>query len=251
MADIIVTIENHPPATVNVDGALTINGLGVGTIATGAPGTNVLVTITGAPPNQKVNFVIPRGNTGEKGDTGDTGPAGPTVPDDGTVTAAKLASVLNLSGKTITLPSNLIVPVGSVIYFPASTPPSGFLKANGAAISRATYAELFALIGTNYGNGNGSTTYNLPDLRGEFLRVWDDGRGVDSGRGLGTAQGQMIQNHTHAYSTYAGTTSGSNGAESNHLRNTATLDSGNPNTGGGAETRPRNVALLACIKFAP
>ncbi|WP_231679148.1 phage tail protein, partial [Ralstonia pseudosolanacearum] len=51
-----------------------------------------------------------------------------------------------------------------------------------------TYAALYAEIGTTFGAGDGAATFNLPDLRGEFLRGWDDGRGVDSGRGIGTWQ---------------------------------------------------------------
>lgn len=90
------------------------------------------------------------------------------------------------------------VPVGSVFYLATLTPPAGYLKANGAAVSRATYAALFAAIGTTYGVGDGSTTFNLPDLRGEFLRGLDDGRGVDAGRALGSAQAQEIQAHPHS-----------------------------------------------------
>ena len=66
--------------------------------------------------------------------------------------------------------------------------PTGWLKCNGALLSRTTYAALFAVIGTTYGAGDGSTTFALPDLRGEFLRGLDDGRGVDGGRALGSAQ---------------------------------------------------------------
>lgn len=67
--------------------------------------------------------------------------------------------------------------------------PSGWLPADGRLVSRSLYASLFAAIGTTYGAGDGSTNFALPDLRGEFLRGWDDGRGVDASRGLGTPQG--------------------------------------------------------------
>ena len=86
---------------------------------------------------------------------------------------------------------------GAVMPFAMSSAPSGWLKANGAAISRTAYAALFALIGTTYGAGNGSTTFNVPDFRGEFVRGWDDGRGVDSGRGFATTQYGQIESHTH------------------------------------------------------
>ena len=75
--------------------------------------------------------------------------------------------------------------VGQVIFTAGGVAPAGFLKCDGAVASRSTYAALFAVCGTTFGVGNGSTTFNLPDLRGEFVRGWDDGRGVDSGRALG------------------------------------------------------------------
>lgn len=80
--------------------------------------------------------------------------------------------------------------VGEICFFGMATPPAGFLKCNGATISRTTYAALFAAIGTTWGGGDGSTTFNLPDYRGEFLRCWDDGRGVDNGRAFGGFQGE-------------------------------------------------------------
>ena len=92
------------------------------------------------------------------------------------------------------------VPTGSVFMFATTSPPSGYLKCNGAAVSRTTYAALFAVIGTTHGAGNGSSTFNVPDLRGEFVRGWDDGRGVDSGRNFGTAQGDNNKQHNHSAS---------------------------------------------------
>jgi phage-related tail fiber protein len=77
---------------------------------------------------------------------------------------------------------------GTIAYLGMSTAPTGWIKANGAAISRSTYADLFAAIGTTYGSGDGSTTFNIPDLRGQFPRGWDDGRGVDSGRSFASSQ---------------------------------------------------------------
>lgn len=99
--------------------------------------------------------------------------------------------------------------VGALQYFAATSAPPGWLKANGAAVSRTTYARLFARVSTVYGSGDGSTTFNVPDMRGEFLRGLDDGRGVDSGRTLGTFQGSQNLSHahgvsdpTHAHSVY-------------------------------------------------
>jgi microcystin-dependent protein len=152
------------------------------------------------------------------------------------------------------------VPSGAVAHFAMNTAPTGWLKANGAAVSRTTYATLFAAIGTTFGVGDGSTTFNLPDLRGEFMRGWDDGRGIDTGRAFGSAQSGDIQGHnhdagtlswTHPLATAAGQNTGAitggtgvsvNGPYSKTL-------SGSTETSGGTETRPRNIALLACIKF--
>lgn len=153
-------------------------------------------------------------------------------------------------------------PPGMVAYFARNTAPSGWLKANGAAVSRTTYAALFAAIGTTFGTGDGSTTFNLPDLRGEFLRGWDDGRGVDAGRGFGSSQGDAIRNITGSLVSALLDSAVGNGAFSN------TYPSSQPSGGGTAvnykmsvtfdasrvvptanENRPRNVALLACIKF--
>jgi microcystin-dependent protein len=163
------------------------------------------------------------------------------------------------------------VPAGSVIWTARSSAPTGYLKANGAAVSRSTYADLFAAIGTIYGAGDGSTTFNLPDLRGEFVRGWDDGRGVDAGRAFGSAQAQSYQSHNHT-----GSTAGAGAhSHSTNFSQVVTQPGGNEtpggggrgiyrdisingvgdhahafttNASGGTETRPRNIALLACIK---
>ncbi|WP_432728572.1 phage tail protein [Variovorax sp. W6] len=86
---------------------------------------------------------------------------------------------------------------GMVCYFAQATPPTGYLKRNGAAVSRTTYARLFAKIGTTYGAGDGSTTFNLPDGRGVFDRGLDDGRGLDPGRTLGSYQDSANLSHAH------------------------------------------------------
>lgn len=160
-------------------------------------------------------------------------------------------------------------PAGEVAAFARNTAPDGWLVCNGQAVSRTTYARLFAAIGTTFGAGNGSSTFNIPDLRGEFVRGWDAGRGVDSGRLFGTSQSFSMQSHNHAINdpghshpfrveARAGTDSGG-----------GAITGGNPISGvdgvfdgvttasrtnisiaatGGSETRPRNVALLYCIR---
>ena len=136
-------------------------------------------------------------------------------------------------------------PAGSVIYHAANTAPSGFLKANGAAVSRSTYAALFTAIGTTFGSGNGSSTFNVPDLRGEFPRGWDDSRGIDSSRSFGSAQADELKAHTHTYikSNNSGGFTGYQGWNPAYASNL------NTSSTGGSETRPRNIALLACIKY--
>jgi hypothetical protein len=71
--------------------------------------------------------------------------------------------------------------------------PFGWLVCNGAAVQRVRYRRLFDVIGTAFGAGDGSTTFNIPDLRGEFIRGWDAGRGVDTGRVLGSSQAYPVQ----------------------------------------------------------
>jgi len=164
------------------------------------------------------------------------------------------------------------IPAGAVSMFAMSTAPTGWLKANGAAISRTTYAALFSAIGTTFGAGDGSTTFNLPDLRGEFMRGWDDARGVDSGRAFGSAQLDQMQRITgeggadvwgrrsgSVVSTgaitmvigpnqlFAGT--GSSATFSRMQFDSADSPNARASSSTSGETRSRNVALLACIKF--
>ena len=131
----------------------------------------------------------------------------------------------------------LVDDVGALGFFAAATAPAGWLKANGAAVSRTAYAALFARIGTTHGAGDGSTTFNLPDMRGEFVRGLDDGRGVDGGRSLGSAQSSANLSHTHtgttgnqsADHTHSGTTS----TAGLHDHNTNAQNVGSGSTAGG------------------
>ena len=178
------------------------------------------------------------------------------------------------------------VPTGSVHLMASTTPPSGYLKCNGAAVSRTTYADLFAEIGTAFGAGDGSSTFNLPDLRGEFVRGWDDSRGVDSGRNFATTQSSQNKQHNHSASStssispsshnhvfpgddqfanannvggWTNRTSGSfnydaksqSGNGKVYLTSDASLSvstSVTVNNDGGSEARPRNIAMMYVIK---
>lgn len=141
-------------------------------------------------------------------------------------------------------------PAGNVAYTARLTPPAGWLAANGAAVSRTAYATLFSAIGTTYGTGDGSTTFNLPDLRGEFIRGLDSGRGIDPGRTQGSIQASQNLAHSHSY-TRVGPASGAGAgiyadvSRENQVNNYTLY----VNSSGGSEARPRNIALLPIIKF--
>ena len=200
-------------------------------------------------PNSKKSSAV----NSESEDTVATSKAAKTAYDKGVEaksaadTAQRTANDANNNANTRQLKSEL---VGEVAFFARQSPPSGWLKANGAVLSRTTYAELFAAIGTTFGAGDGRTTFNLPDLRGEFLRGLDDGRNIDGGRRLGTAQGDAIKTHTITVpnSGFEGNVQGtwfyaeSGNGNNNQRENTITYNGEN-------ETRPRNIALLACIKY--
>ncbi|QBP06145.1 tail fiber protein [Synechococcus phage S-B68] len=137
-------------------------------------------------------------------------------------------------------------PAGTVITFAGSSAPTGYLACDGALVSRTTYADLFAAVGTVYGIGDGSTTFQLPDLRGEFIRGWDDGRGIDSGRAFGSTQNSANKAHTHDVTAPSTSTSGSTpGWYAGDGTGSETVASASQ---GETEARPRNIALLYCIK---
>lgn len=160
------------------------------------------------------------------------------VADGGTGASSASAARANLG-----IDDNAFVPSGAVMAFAMSTAPSGWLECDGSSVLRSTYSALFTAIGTTFGSVDG-THFTLPDLRGEFVRGWDHGRGVDSGRSFGSSQADEFEAHTHAAQGNPGagggtlfqTTGGSNTSP------TATESTG------GAETRPRNIALMYCIK---
>lgn len=170
-------------------------------------------------------------------------------------------SYVNSSSNNV---GTLSAPAAAIAYFARSSAPSGWLKANGAAVSRTAYAALFSAIGTYYGAGDGSTTFNVPDLRGEFLRAWDDGRGVDTNRGFGSFQGQdwktlflqdagqnSSSNYTHdeigiKRTTKVGVNDGTLNLFMGYWSNRSAHLNG---YWGSEEIRPRNVALLVCIKY--
>lgn len=156
------------------------------------------------------------------------------------------------------------IPVGFPLPWPQATPPDGWLKCNGAAFDKAKYPKL----AVSYPSGN------LPDLRGEFLRGWDDGRGVDSLRGIMSTQAGDMASHVHMWGiwtartndmsleSFTGTTilkqitpaSPVIDYDNYPIPNPAITDGGIVNATtrptGGTETRPRNVAFNYIVRAA-
>ena len=151
------------------------------------------------------------------------------------------------------------VPVGTVEYFATATPPAGYLKADGAAVGRETYPDLFAAIGTAFGEGDGSTTFNLPDLIGQFAQGSNTpGQKIEAG--LPNAIGKLsgFFGFTPVYKSGALSTTGSagvqfetigvaGGASANKIIN-LDLSESNPIYGASSTVQPPALTLLPCIK---
>lgn len=132
---------------------------------------------------------------------------------------------MEISGSIVQLTGFDVLPSGIVVPYSGSTAPTGWLLCKGETIgntgSGAThtgseYETLFDLIKTAYGNAgtesfSGGDTVLLPDPRGRFVRCLDQGKGIDSGRGIGTTQADATGDHTHQWFNYVG--SGSTGSE--------------------------------------
>ena len=142
--------------------------------------------------------------------------------------------------------NNSLVPAGAIMPFAMNSAPIGWLATDGTAVSRSTYATLFAAIATTYGVGDGSTTFNVPDLRGYFVRgTGTNSDGTASGT-FATKQADEFKSHNHNISVLGivgGTNPGVTDAGQNSTQSYATTSTG------GTETRPRNIALLYCIKY--
>jgi microcystin-dependent protein len=159
-----------------------------------------------------------------------------------------------------------LVPSGAILPFAMNTAPTGWLAADGSAVSRTTYAALWTALGTTsspYGQGNGSTTFNLPDLRGYFVRGSGTNSDGTAAGTFGTKQSDDFKshNHTDAGHTHTATTTaalaGTSNVSASGSANKQPVGTGavTVNTGyadiqysGGTETRPKNIAMLYCIK---
>ena len=155
--------------------------------------------------------------------------------------------------------ANLLNPPGIVTSFAGSTAPTGWLMCNGQAVSRTTYAALFAVTSTTYGVGNGTTTFNVPDLVGYFVRGLDTVGAVDAdARTLGSTQTDAFQGHKHSvtHNVHTGDEQLATGGTTVSDNDTGTITIGSPTTDGSngtprtdSETRPVNKALNYLIKI--
>ncbi|MDF2867072.1 MAG: phage Tail Collar Domain protein [Gammaproteobacteria bacterium] len=116
---------------------------------------------------------------------------------------------------TTSIPGTLSL-TGIVVPFAGKNPPSGWLECDGRAVNRILEAKLFNIIGDTFGKGDGSNTFNLPDLRGEFIRGWDHERGIDPERKLGHSQEDQLQTHRHLDSGHTHQDGGHNHTDSGH-----------------------------------
>ena len=154
------------------------------------------------------------------------------------------------------------MPIGAVLMWPRATPPAKYLECAGQLVSRTAYPELFDVLGIYYSAGDGSTTFGLPDYRGVFLRGWDHGRGIaDVNRDVGVYTPDAFAAHNHLVTNNAdvwgGGAGGSQGYLSNSNNNTIhQSDAGEARRNrttdtGGAETYPKHIITMFCIRALP
>ena len=173
---------------------------------------------------------------------------------DAQVTTAKIADGSITKAKLNTDIQPSLVPAGAVMPFAMPTAPNGWLQANGQLVSRVTYATLFAAIGTYFGVGDGSTTFPVPDLRGYFVRaVGVNSDGTTSGT-FGTKQAESVGPHSHTLYLDSCTGTSSGGTNNSSPQSGSGTDQPYSSTlaiaqSTGTETRPKNIAMLYCIKY--
>jgi microcystin-dependent protein len=163
-------------------------------------------------------------------------------------TGALPTAITVASANMVTATAQALLPAGAVMAFAMNSAPAGWLAANGAAVSRSTYATLFAAISTTHGSGDGSTTFNVPDLRGIFVRGSGDQTisGTLYSKAFALKEADELKSHTHQYTRYAQLITRAGGGDNNIWASTAGVQT---TATGGTETRPANIALLYCIKF--
>lgn len=185
---------------------------------------------------------------------------------DATVATAKLVDASVTTAKLAAEVVAKFIPSGVIMPFGGTVAPTGFFLCDGTAVSRVTYADLYAVIGTSFGSGNGSTTFNLPDFRGRFLRGVDGAVGRDEGRTtrtamnaggnagdlIGSVQLEDFKTHAHTFATGAGDGGGyanSSGVIARSANTSGTFSDYVTVTSGGNETRPDNANVQFIIKY--
>ncbi len=151
-------------------------------------------------------------------------------------------------GYVDTLAGTSGIPIGGIVTWAVTAPPVNWLVCDGTPVSRTTYSGLFSILGTLYGAGDGTTTFNIPDYRGSFLRGFDAGAGLDPARALATYQADEFASHTH---TFPGDTTGGFNTPINSIvagDRGATATGTVINSTGGTETRPKNWSVQFIIR---
>jgi microcystin-dependent protein len=181
---------------------------------------------------------------------------------DATISTSKLIDQSVTADKIAAAVLAKFVPAGSIVAFGGTVAPTGYLLCNGQAVSRTDYADLFTAIGTAFGSGNGSTTFNVPDFRGRFLRGVDGGVGRDPDRAsrtamnsggnaadnVGSVQDDQYESHRHTQYT-SDSTGASYMSVGNYSRSNSIISSDFTSYAGGNETRPVNANVNFIIKY--
>jgi microcystin-dependent protein len=167
---------------------------------------------------------------------------------DGSVSTAKIVDANVTLAKLVTAVQEALVPAGAVQAFAMNSAPSGWLAADGTNVSRSTYAALFSAIGTTYGAGDGSTTFALPDLRGYFVRGSGTNSDATASGTFGAKQADELKSHSHTVDDNSVASNGNFGPGGAAPYPSGGVTRTTSDTG-GTETRPKNIAMLYCIKF--